>query len=131
MDEYTQMCVCVHISSKMTYIMFFQSLYFSFMFYLDIGIKHILSALLFPHTGYFLFTFSPGSIFLKLFSYKYIQNNNIKGNYFKYIMYFFLYLIYWNFFCSVCFDHFHLSHKLSGPPFLLYLSSIETMFLGI
>lgn len=102
MDEYTQMYVCVHISSKMTYIMFFQFLYFSFMFYHDIGIKNILSALLFPHTGYFLFTFSPGSIFLKLFSYKYIQNNNLKGEYFKHIMYFFLHLIYWIFFCSVC-----------------------------
>lgn len=44
MDEYTQMYVCVHISSKMTYTMFCQFLYFSFMFYLDIGIKHILSA---------------------------------------------------------------------------------------
>lgn len=98
MDEYTQMYVCVHISSKMTYIMFFQFLYFSFMFYHDIGIKHILSTLLFPHTGYFLFTFSPGSIFLKLFSYKYIQNNNLKGAYFKHIMYFFLHLIYWIFF---------------------------------
>lgn len=98
----TLKCMCVHISSKMTNIMFFQFLYFSFMFYIDIGIKHILSALLFPHTGYFLFTFSPGSIFLKLFSYKYIQNNNLKGEYFKYIMDFFPSILYIGFFCCCC-----------------------------
>lgn len=101
------------------------------MFYHDIGIKNILSALLFPHTGYFLFTFSPGSIFLKLFSYKYIQNNNLKGEYFKHIMYFFLHLIYWIFFLFSMFDHFHLSHNLSGLPFLLYPPRFVTMFLGI
>lgn len=82
-----------------------------------------------------LFSFSPGSIFLKLFSHEHIQDNSLKDEEFKHIRYFFLHLTFWHFFfvwyiliiftypITSVFHHSFCAHQVLQPYFRYIKSS--------